>query len=182
MAINSRKISGFRELTELDGDEFLMVASNNRSYKVRTSLFTSDTIKSIKQTVKTGDGEVNNIVVETNDGNTNTFTVRNGFRGQTGYTGDTGIKGETGNAGIALYNTSLDDRIIDAVDGTDGNGVTLTDETLTTYALSARQGTGLNYLLTQLAEEYLTQDEYDELVASNGIKSNVKYFILEEEE
>jgi len=181
MAINSKKISGFRELSKLDGDEYLMVAFNNRSYKVRTSLFTSDTIKSIKQTVKTGDGEASNIVIETNDGNTNTFTVRNGFRGQTGYTGNVGGKGETGNAGIALYNTSLDDRIIDAVDGTDGNGVILSDDTLTTYALSARQGAGLNNMLVQLAEEYLTQDEYDELVASNGVKSNVKYFILEEE-
>ena len=45
MAINSKKISGFRELSKLDGDEYLMVAFNNRSYKVRTSLFTSDTIK-----------------------------------------------------------------------------------------------------------------------------------------
>ena len=56
MAISSKKISGFRELTELSGDEYIMVAFNNRSYKVKTSLFTSDIIESIEQSIERGDG------------------------------------------------------------------------------------------------------------------------------
>ena len=55
MAISSRKISGLKELSNLSGDEFLMVAFNNRSYKVKTSLFTSDIIESIEQDVRETD-------------------------------------------------------------------------------------------------------------------------------
>ena len=49
MAISSRKISSFPERSSLNGDEYLMVAFDNRSYKVKTSLFTSDIIESIKK-------------------------------------------------------------------------------------------------------------------------------------
>ena len=180
MAINSKKISGFRELTELNGDEYLMVAFNNRSYKVKTSLFTSDIIESIEQDVKTGDEALSPITITTKSGDIYTFYVKNGKKGSTGEDGKQGKKGETGDAGIALYNTDFEDRIIDSLDGTDKEGNELTDEELVSSALSAKQGTVLNNKLELLTEEYITQEEYDERVGTNKIYSNVKYFIIDE--
>jgi len=180
MAISSRKISGLKELSNLSGEEYLMVAFNNRSYKVKTSLFTSDIIESIEQDVKTGDGASSPITIKTKGGDEYVFYVKNGQKGSTGDTGKQGAKGETGNAGIALYNTDFEDRIIDALDGTDGEGNVLEDDELTSYALSANQGTILNGKLELLAEEYLSQEQYDEKVRKNQIYPNVKYFITEE--
>ena len=54
MAISSRKISGLKELSNLSGEEYLMVAFNNRSYKVKTSLFTSDIIPVISKEIVLG--------------------------------------------------------------------------------------------------------------------------------
>ena len=180
MAISSKKISGFRELTELSGDEYLMVAYNNRSYKVKTSLFTSDIIDSIEQEIHTGDGAQSPITIKTKSGDTYTFYVTNGKKGSTGEDGKQGKKGETGNAGIALYNTDFEDKIVDSLDGTDKEGNELTDEELISSALSAKQGTVLNNKLELLTEEYITQEEYDERVGTNKIYSNVKYFIIDE--
>ena len=174
MAISSKKISGFRELTELNGDEYLMVAFKNRSYKVQTSLFTSDIIESIEQDIKTGDGVASPITIKTKSGDEYTFYVKNGIKGSTGK------KGEAGNAGIALYNTDFEDKIVDALDGTDGEGNELTDDELVSSALSAKQGTVLNNKLELLTEEYITQEEFDERVGTNQIYSNVKYFIIDE--
>jgi len=180
MAISSKKISGFSERTSLTGDEYLMVAFNNRSYKVKTSLFTSDIISSITQNVAKGDDKTSTITITTGDGRDYSFYVKNGSKGSKGETGDTGIKGQTGNAGIALYNTDFDDRVIDSLDGTDKEGNLLDDNELTSYALSAMQGYNLNNKLEALAEEYITQDEYDERVIANTIYPNVKYFIIDE--
>ncbi len=181
MAISSKKISGFRELTELSGDEYIMVAFNNRSYKVKTSLFTSDIIESIEQSIERGDGASSPIKIKTKAGDEYVFSVRNGLKGSTGDTGKQGKKGETGNTGIALYNTDFDDRILDTLDGTDGEGNNLSNDELTSYALSAKQGTVLNNKLELLAEEYLSQEEYDARVSNNQIYPNVKYFIISEE-
>ena len=180
MAISSKKISGFRELTELNGDEYLMVAFKNRSYKVQTSLFTSDIIESIEQDIKTGDGVASPITIKTKSGDEYTFYVKNGIKGSTGDDGKPGKKGEAGNAGIALYNTDFEDKIVDALDGTDGEGNELTDDELVSSALSAKQGTVLNNKLELLTEEYITQEEFDERVGTNQISSNVKYFIIDE--
>lgn len=182
MAISSKKISGFRELSELSGDEYLMVAFNNRSYKVKTSLFTSDIIESIEQSVVKGDEAVSPIKIKTKAGDEYTFYVKNGRKGSTGDTGKQGAKGETGNTGIALYNTDFEDRILDTLDGTDGEGNDLTNDELTSYALSAMQGTVLNDKLELLAEEYLSQEEYDIRVNMNQIYPNVKYFIISDED
>ena len=178
MAISSKKISGFRELQTLSGDEYLMVAFNNRSYKVKTSLFTSDIIRSIDQKVVTGDEAANTITITTGNGQEYVFTVKNGAKGSTGATG---AKGETGNTGIALYNTDFDDRVINTLDGTDNEGNLLEDDELTSYALSAMQGYVLNNKLDSLAEEYISQDEYDERVRTNNISANTKYFIIDED-
>lgn len=181
MAISSKKISGFRELQTLSGDEYLMVAFNNRSYKVKTSLFTSDIIKSLEQKIVDGDEALNPITITTSGGQTYTFNVRNGKRGSKGEPGNKGEDGERGNAGIALYNTDFDDRVINKVDGTDNDGNLLNDEELTSYALSAMQGYVLNNKLDSLAEEYITQEEYDERVRLDRISANTKYFIIDED-
>lgn len=180
MAISSRKISGLKELSNLSGDEFLMVAFNNRSYKVKTSLFTSDIIESIEQDVKTGDGASSPITIKTKAGDEYVFYVKNGLKGKDGDPGKQGKKGETGNTGIALYNTDFEDRILDSLDGTDDAGNVLADDELTSYALSANQGTILNGKLELLAEEYLSQEQYDEKLRKNEIYPNVKYFIIED--
>ncbi len=181
MAINSKKISGFKELNSLSGDEYLMVAYRNRSYKVKASLFTSDIIDSIEQTINTGDGARSPIRIVTNS-DTYTFYVYNGTKGSDGKEGKQGKKGETGNAGIALYNNSLSDRVLDTLDGKSNDGTQeLSNDELTTWALSAKQGTVLNTKLEALAEEYITQDEYDERVAENRILPGTKYFIIDSE-
>ena len=183
MAISSRKISSFAEKTSLSGDEYLMVAFDNKSYKVKTSLFTSDIISSITQKVNKGDGAESPITITTSGGDTYVFYVKNGQKGSTGDTGKTGPQGLQGNAGIALYNTDAADMILNSLDGKK-DGVQLSDSELTTYGLSALQGTILQSQLDLLKEEYITQEEFDERANSNpiGLDANTKYFIIDEEE
>ena len=183
MAISSRKISSFPERNTLNGEEYLMVAFDNRSYKVKTSLFTSDIIESITQKVNRGDGVESPITIKTAGGDTYVFNVRNGLKGSTGDTGGQGPQGLQGNAGVALYNTDVEDIILDSLDGKK-DGVALTDKQLTGYGLSARQGTILQDQLDLLAEEYITQEEYDRRANAvpSEIEANVKYFIIESEE
>lgn len=185
MAINTKKISGLNELTSLDGNEYLMVAKNNRSYKAKSSLFTSDKIESINQRVVEGDDAVSTITVTTSSGAQYDFTVKNGSKGSDGDTGKKGEIGDTGDSGVIIYNTDQSDLIVDSLDGKgkdiDGNVVVYTDEELTKRILSAKQGSILNNKLDQLEEEYLTETQYDLLVAQKAIKDHVKYFIIEEE-
>lgn len=182
MALSSRKISGLLEYKEaLTGDEFLMVAFNNRSYKIKTSVFTSDIINNISQQVVKGDDKYSTITISTSGGDKYTFLVKNGSKGSEGKQGPQGKKGQTGNAGLAIYNTELEDIIIDNVAGVDNSGNEMSDDELTAYALSARQGYLLNNKLDSLAEEYITQDEYDERLSMNKINAAVKYFIVEDE-
>lgn len=183
MAISSRKISSFPERSSLNGDEYLMVAFDNRSYKVKTSLFTSDIIESITQKVNRGDGVESPITIKTSGGDTYVFNVRNGLKGTTGDTGGQGKQGLQGNAGVAVYNTDVEDIILDSLDGKK-DGVQLSDRQLTTYGLSARQGAKLQDQLDLLAEEYITQDEYDRRANAtpSQIEANVKYFIIEADE
>lgn len=180
MALSSRKISGFRELPTLTGDEYLMVAFNNHSYKVKTSLFTSDIIESINQKIVKGDGATSTITITTSAGATYSFDIINGQKGSEGNQGPQGKKGETGNAGLAIYNTELEDIIIDSVDGTNKEGKEISDEELTSYVLSARQGYLLNNKLEALNEVYISQEEYDEILAAEQIDPGMKYFIIEE--
>lgn len=182
MAINTKKISALTELNDLSGDEYLMVAKNNRSYKAKSSLFTSDRIKSITQTNKEGDGVENTITITTSDGSKYDFIVRNGYKGSTGDTGKTGAKGETGNSGIVLYHTDTVDNIYNRLDGLDENEAIVPDDELATMILSALQGNILNGKLKELEEEYITQEDYDARVENGQIFDNVKYFIVEEEE
>lgn len=182
MAINTRKISGLTELSQIDGNEYIMLAKNNRSYKAKSSLFTSDKIESITQTEAKGDGAVSNINITTSAGDNYVFTVRNGSTGSDGQIGPTGKKGETGDSGVILYNTDMNDIIVDNLEGKSNDGTEVyTDNELSSFILSARQGNILNGKIEALAEQYLTQDEYDSLVENNAIKDHVKYFIIEEE-
>lgn len=183
MAINSRKISGLNELRTLSGEEFLMVALNNKSYKIKTSLLTSDKIEQITQVLNPGDNADNPITITTSDGNSNTFHVYNGSKGSDGNKGKTGDKGETGDTGVALYNTDAYDLILDTVNGKSVDGETIyTDAQLTELILSARQGKKLNDKLEELAEAYCSQEEYDELVATNKVDANTKYYIVDKSE
>ena len=180
MALNSKKISTLRDRTEITGDEYLMVAFNDRSYKVKTSLLLSDIITNIEQKTVKGDGAESPITITLGNGSTHTFYVKNGLKGSDGKEGPRGKKGETGNAGLALYNTDFEDIILDNLEGVNKENEKLSDEELTSYALSAKQGSVLNNKLEALAEEYLTQDQYDELLSLNKIDANTKYFIMEE--
>lgn len=182
MAINTRKISSLTELNEITGNEYLMVAKNNRSYKAKTELFTSDKINSITQTTANGDDAISYINIATSAGDNYTFTVKNGSKGGDGNVGQTGAKGETGDSGVVLYNTDVNDIIIDNLEGKNAEGDVYEDNELSTYILSARQGNILNGKIAALAEEYVTQDRYDFLLSKGQIQDHVKYFIIEDEE
>lgn len=178
MAINTKKISGLDELTKLDGTEYLMVASNNKSYKIRTSLLTSDIIKSIEQTVVEGDGKENPITITTSGDQVYHFSIRNGAKGSTGDTGATGPKGERGDTGVALTNVDAEDVAALIVDSLTGEGYT--DEELAEMIFSAKQGAILNTKLNKLKEYFVTQEQYDIWASENRIDTTAKYFIVEE--
>lgn len=181
MAINTRKISGLAELSEITGSEYIMLAKNNRSYKAKAELFTSDKINSIEQTTAKGDDAISYINIATSAGENYTFTVKNGSKGSDGKIGKTGLKGETGDSGVILYNTDMADIIVDNLEGKGADGEIYSDNELASYILSARQGNILNGKIEALAEQYVTQDEYDTLL-KDKIQDHVKYFIVEEEE
>lgn len=182
MAINTRRISGLAELPQLSGDEYLMVAYNNKSYKVKTSLFTSDIISTIEQEIVTGDDAESPIKITTSAGATYTFYVKNGSKGSDGDTGKKGPDGDPGNTGLAIYmyDETYEDRIIDNFEGINADGEQLSDSELSSYTLSAKQGSILNQKLDDLNEVYLTQEEYDNLLNDGEIDVNTKYFIWEE--
>lgn len=180
MAINTRKISGLPELVELSGSEYLMVSNNNKSYKVKTSLLTSDIIKSIEQELVQGDGKDNPITITTSSGDVYQFSIKNGLKGSTGATGKKGEKGEKGNSGVALTNVDTEDVINLIVDSLNGDGHT--DEELAEMILSAKQGAILNTKLDKLKEVFCTQDQFDTWVEEGKIDDTTKYFIIEENE
>lgn len=177
MAINTRKISGLTELSELNGSEYLMVAKNGRSYKIRTSLLTSDIITNISQVVIEGDEAESPITITTAAGEKFNFTVKNGKKGSQGIKGGQGDPGEDGNSGIAIYNEDIADLIGLIVDSL--NDETHTDEELAQMMLSAKQGAVINTKLDNLKEVYCTQIQYDTWVDEGKIDANTKYFIVE---
>lgn len=177
MAINTRKISGLTELTELNGSEYLMVAKGGKSYKIRTSHLTSDIISEISQVVVRGDGQESPITITTAAGTVYRFSVRNGEKGSTGKPGPQGLDGEKGNSGRALYNNTIEDMISLIVDTL--NDTEHTDEELAEMMLSAKQGAILNTKLDKLKEVFCTQDQYDTWANEGVIDANTKYFIVE---
>ena len=178
MAIISRKISAFPNITKLTGDEYVMIAFNGKSYKMPIKMLTGNSIQSIVQRNNQGDGEDNPITITVgigDDAQSATFHVYNGQRGSIGPDGRMGGKGPKGDTGIAIYDyDELADLIYDSLVNIDD------DEDLSTKILSARQGKILNDKLEALREEFLTQTEYDDLVARDEVEPNVKYFIWEE--
>ena len=190
MAINTRKISGLHELNSLTGNEYLMIANAGKSYKIRTSLLTSDIITKIEQDLVEGDEAESPITITTSAGYEYTFTIRNGRRGSQGLKGETGEKGETGNSGVALYNNTLESVIGLIIDSL--NDKEHTDKQLSSMILSAKQGAILNTKLDKLKEVYCTQTQYDAWVEEDEnrgseagyikkIDAGTKYFIVEEE-
>lgn len=181
MAIISRKISSFPQISNLTGDEFLMVAYNGKSYKLPLYALTGNAITEISQKINPGDGKNNPITMVIGNGDESVkyeFAVFNGAKGSTGDTGATGPKGVKGDTGVALYNEDVSDLIYNSLEEGD-----LSEEQLSEMILSAAQGVVLNNKLTELEEVYLdSQAEYDALLADGLIKDNVKYFIFEEGE
>lgn len=176
MAIQSRKISSFPNLSNLTGDEVIMVAYKGKSYKVPLNVLTGNAIQAITQRLGTGDGADNPITMTVGVGNDTvqyTFSVFNGSKGSKGETGDQGPKGLKGDTSVALYNADVSDLIYDSLLA--GDEVALSE-----LILSAAQGVILNEKLEALKEVYLeSQDDYDALLAKGEIYDNVKYFIFE---
>lgn len=181
MAIISRKITSFPQLSSLSGDEFLMVVYKGKSYKLPISSLMGNSITSLTQKINEGDGKNNPITMVVGDGDDAVkyeFAVYNGSKGSIGDTGETGPKGIKGDTGVALYNTDITDLIYNSLD--DGD---FTEDQLSELVLSAAQGVILNEKLTELEEVYLdSQADYDRMLADGEIKDNVKYFIYEEGE
>lgn len=175
MAIVSRKISSFPNLTRLTGEEYIMVAHNGKSYKIPLNMLTGNSIQNIVQRTNAGDGADNPINVTIgigDDTQTYTFHVYNGTRGSEGPQGKIGQKGPKGDTGIAIYDyNEIADFIWDSLEQS--------EEDLSEKALSAKQGKLLNDKLDALKEEFLTQEEYDDLVNRDEADPNVKYFIWE---
>jgi hypothetical protein len=181
MAIISRKISSFPQLSAVTGNEFLMVAYKGKTYKLPISVLSGNAITDIKQRFGKGDGANNPITITVGTGDEAVnyeFSVYNGSKGSTGDTGATGPKGVKGDTGVAIYNEDISDLIYNSLE--EGE---LTEDQLSEMILSAAQGVILNNKLTDLEEVYLdNQAEYDALLADGEIKDNVKYFIYEEGE
>ena len=181
MAIVSRKISSFPQLSSLSGDEYLMVVYKGKSYKLPVHVLTGNAITSLTQKINTGDNKNNPISITVGSGDDAVkyeFPVYNGSKGTTGDTGATGPKGIKGDTGVALYNTDVSDLIYNSLEEGD-----LTEDQLSEMILSAAQGVILNEKLTELEEVYLdSQADYDRMLADGEIKDNVKYFIYEEGE
>jgi hypothetical protein len=179
MAINGRKISSFNTLNNLTGNEWLMVAYKNKTYKLPVSLLLGNKIESITQVRKSGDGEDNPITISLSDGSTYNFHVYNGAKGSEGPQGKEGIKGETGDSGIVLSGQS-NEQILDYI--IDLNEVdNYSDEDLTHRMTSAAFGKWLASQVVDLKEVYYdTQDEFDRDLAAGKIKDDTKYFIFEE--
>lgn len=177
MAIVSRKISSFPNLTKLSGEEYIMVAYNGKSYKIPVKMLTGNAIQTINQRINAGDGEDNPITMVVglgDDAVTYTFHLYNGQRGGEGPQGKTGGKGPQGDTGIAIYDyDDLDGLIYDSWQNGD-------EETLSQMILSAKLGIELNEKLDALKEEFLTQQEYDDMVARDEVDPNTKYFIWED--
>lgn len=175
MAIVSKKISSFPNLPKITGEEFIMVAYNGKSYKLPINMLTGNSIQSIVQTTNSGDEADNPITITFGigeDTQTATFHVYNGSRGSEGPQGKIGVKGPKGDTGVAIYDY---DEIVDFIYDSLENS----SEDLSEKALSAKQGKILNDKLEALKEEFLTQEEYDDLVARDEVDPNVKYFIWE---
>lgn len=179
MAISARKISSFAELSSLSGNEYLMVSYNGKSYKIPTSLLISNTIRSIDQTTTKGNGKDNPITITLSDGTSQTFHVYNGAKGSQGKKGDTGDKGPQGNSGVPVEGIDAEGLLTLIVDDFD-NVLDLSDEELGTRILSARAGAELYERVENLKEEYMTQEEYDALLAEDKIQDYVKYMIYED--
>lgn len=181
MAIVSRKISSFPQISNITGDEYLMVAYKGKTYKLPVSLLTGNAISDITQKRNDGDGANNPISILVGSGDEQVkyeFAVYNGTKGSTGDTGAQGPKGVKGDTGVALYNEDISDLIYNSLEEGD-----FTEDQLSEMILSASQGVALNNKLVELEEVYLdSQAEYDALLADGLIKDNVKYLIYEEGE
>lgn len=179
MAINGRKISSFNTLTNFTGDEYLMVAYKNKTYKLPVSLLLGNKIESITQVRKTGDGEDNPITISLSDGSTYNFHVYNGVQGSEGPQGKDGKKGETGDSGIILSNQS-NEQILDYIINLNELD-NYSNEDLTHRMTSAALGKWLASQVVDLKEKYYdTQDEFDRDLAAGKIQDDTKYFIFEE--
>jgi len=107
-------------------------------------------IDSVTQTTtSTDDGGDNVITVKLSNGETHTFTVKNGHKGSTGEKGEKGDKGDTGEQGEKGDKGDKGDTGAtgaDGIDGTDGVGIVL----LTTT--KSADDNGYNYITFSLSD------------------------------
>lgn len=179
MAVNGRKISSFNQLSNLTGDEYLMVAYKGKSYKIPASLLIGNIISNISQERNNEDGGENVVTMNLSDGTSHEFSIYNGKKGSKGEKGDKGDKGEKGDSGIALYNETSEDirnLIVNSLDGAN-----FTDEELTHRMLSAAMGVILRKKVDELKEVYFeSQEEFDKAESEGKIYDDTKYYIFEE--
>lgn len=180
MAISGKRISGLNNLSQLTGDEFLLVSYKGKSYKIPTSFLIGNVLTGITQTRNDGDGADNPITITTSNGSTSVFHVYNGKKGSKGPQGDQGPQGDPGTTGIALYPQDYENfqnKVLKHLD----DASLWSEEQLTEMILSAAAGKELGDQMNKLKEVYLnSEDEYEELVNRNEIDENTKYFIFEE--
>lgn len=179
MAINGRKISSFNTLNNLTGNEYLMVAYKNKTYKLPVSILLGNKIESITQVRNSGDGANNPITISLSDGSTYQFNVYNGQQGSQGIKGETGDKGQKGDTGIVLMNQS-NEQILDYIVNLDDLD-NFSDEALAVRMTSASLGKWIASQVSDLKEVYYdTQDEFDRDLQAGLIHDDTKYFIFEE--
>ena len=180
MAISGKKISVLNNLSELTGNEYLLVSYKGKSYKIPTSFLIGNVLTGITQTRNDGDSADNPVTITTSDGTAKVFHIYNGKQGSKGPRGDKGEQGDPGATGIALYNMDYNNvlsKIVAHLEDTSN----LTEEQLTQLILSAAAGKELAEKIEKLKEVYLdSEEQYEELVARNEIDDNTKYFIFEE--
>lgn len=177
MALNTKKISQFPLREELNGEEYLMIASNGQTFRVKASVILGTLIKSIEQTLVEGDEAESTITIKTRGEGENervmNFTVKNGSRGSVGPTGNKGPKGDRGDSGIIINNVmELEDILTSDLNSTS-----------TTLGLSAAAGKILATKISDKEEKYLhSQEAFDLLQQENNIMDNVKYYIYDEDD
>lgn len=179
MAINGKKISSLKSLSELTGEEYLLVSYKGKSYKIPTQFLIGNVLRSIDQVRNEGDGADNPVTITTSNGSTTTFHIYNGLKGSQGPKGEKGDQGDPGETGIAIYDQQSDlieQKIVNYLELNNYSEAELTE-----LILSAAAGKELYTQVNKLKEVYLrSQDEYDALLNDGKIDNDTKYFIFEE--
>lgn len=181
MAINGKKISALGSLSNLTGNEYLLVSYKGKSYRIPTSFLIGNVLTGITQEINDGDGEDNPITITSSNGTTQVFHVYNGQTGAKGPTGDTGEQGPKGEDGIIIPDDGTFQSIQQKILHHLSEFSNWSEEQLVEKILSAAAGKELAEKVDKLKEVYLdSEDQYEQLLASDEVDNDTKYFIFEE--